>query len=76
VSDGARKRPGKGEQKGGTTKDAKSNYLLRGIDPHMWTRFKSRSDDPGVPMRTLILMLVGAYVDGRVSLTIQRADRR
>jgi hypothetical protein len=48
------------------------SYILRSIDPDLWARFKARSEDEGIPMRALILLLIEAYADGRVSVSMRR----
>jgi len=51
------------------------NYILRAIPDGLWSRFRSRAESEGVSMRALILLLIEAYVDGQVSLSM-RQDRR
>jgi hypothetical protein len=48
-------------------------YILRNIDPRLWTAFKEKSKQDGIPMRALILKLVDFYVRGKISLIAQRA---
>ena len=47
---------------------ADQNYLLRGIDPAEWARFRARADAEGIPMRTILLQLATAYADGAIEL--------
>lgn len=49
------------------------SYILRTIDPDLWTRFKARSEAEGIPMRALLLLLIEAYADGKVSVSARRA---
>lgn len=48
------------------------SYLLRNLDPRLWTRFKARAKDEGIHMRTLLLLLVEAYTEGKVSVAMKR----
>lgn len=43
-------------------------YILRTIPDALWARFKKRSEQEGIPMRALILLLIEAYADGKVSI--------
>jgi hypothetical protein len=49
------------------------SYILRNIDPALWARFKARSEAEGIPMRALVLLLVEAYADGKVSVSARKA---
>lgn len=49
------------------------SYILRNIDPDLWERFKARAEREQIPMRVLILKLIAAYADGRVSVTAHRS---
>ena len=40
-------------------------YLLRNIDPNLWARVKVRAAKDRVPIRTVLLRLLRAYVRGR-----------
>lgn len=40
-------------------------YLLRGIDPELWRRVKSKAAREGVSLRDLILRLLRSYLTGR-----------
>jgi plasmid stability protein len=40
-------------------------YLLRDIDPELWTRVKVRAAREGVSMRAVLIRLLRAYVAGR-----------
>ena len=51
------------------------SYILRNIDPDLWDRFKARAEEEQIPMRVLILKLVEAYADGKVSVSARRATR-
>ncbi len=48
-------------------------YILRNIDDGLWARFKARAQSEGMPMRALILKLVGMYADGKINLVPKRA---
>lgn len=48
-------------------------YILRHIDSTLWARFKARSETEGIPMRALILLLIEAYAEGKVSVSMKRA---
>jgi hypothetical protein len=45
------------------------SYILRTIDPDLWTRVKARSQADSLPLRQIILALLGLYADGKVSIT-------
>lgn len=51
------------------------SYILRNIDPDLWARFKARSEEEQIPMRVLILKLIEAYADGKVSVSARRSSR-
>jgi len=40
-------------------------YLLRDIDPDLWARVKARAARDRIPIRTLLLRFLRAYVAGR-----------
>jgi hypothetical protein len=48
-------------------------YILRNIPPDLWARFKARSEADGIPMRALVLLLIEAYADGKVSVKAAKA---
>jgi hypothetical protein len=43
-------------------------YILRNIPADLWTRFKARSEAEGIPMRALVLLLIEAYAEGKISV--------
>ena len=45
-----------------------NEYLIRHIPPDLWARFKTRSVADGIPMRALVLLLIEAYVNGRIDV--------
>ena len=45
------------------------SYILRKIDPDLWARFKSRSEQDGIPMRALVLLLIEAYTEGKFKVS-------
>jgi len=47
-------------------------YILRNIDAGLWARFKARSEQDGIPMRSVILLLIEAYADKKVGLSIRK----
>jgi hypothetical protein len=51
-----------------------ANYILRRIDEDLWSRFKARAEDDGIPMRVLILRLVEMYADGKLSLGMKKSS--
>ncbi|HEY6362266.1 MAG TPA: hypothetical protein VIX63_14230 [Vicinamibacterales bacterium] len=53
-----------------------TTYLLRDIDADLWARFKARSEEDGMAMRTLILRLVAAYADDEIDLPARKSRRR
>jgi hypothetical protein len=52
------------------------SYILRNIPPDMWEQFKARAEREGIPMRALILLLIEAYADGKVTVSARRAGRQ
>lgn len=42
------------------------SYILRDIDPDLWSRVKSRATAEGRSLRGLILWLLALYAQGRV----------
>lgn len=51
------------------------SYILRTIDADLWDRVKTRAEKDGLPLRALILALLRAYADGKVSVPAQTAKR-
>jgi hypothetical protein len=51
------------------------SYILRTIPPELWARFKARSEQEGIPMRALMLLLIKAYADREINLQAERTDR-
>jgi hypothetical protein len=51
-----------------------ANYILRNIDPDLWARFKTRSEEDGIPMRALMLLLIDAYINGKVSVVARKSQ--
>lgn len=49
------------------------SYILRNIDPDLWARFKARSEEEGIPMRALVLLLIEAYADGKITVSARKA---
>jgi hypothetical protein len=49
------------------------SYILRNIDPELWARFKVRSEEEGIPMRALMLLLIEAYADRKVSISMRKS---
>jgi len=47
-------------------------YILRNIDPALWSRVKAMSEAEGIPLRAVILKLLELYGLGEVVI---RADR-
>jgi hypothetical protein len=62
-----------------TINDLRNNpmpsYILRTIPPELWARFKARSEQDGIPMRALMLLLIEAYADREINLQAERTDR-
>jgi hypothetical protein len=50
------------------------NYILRSIDPDLWTRVKTKAASEQLPLRVLILQLLRAYADGEVGVQITRRN--
>jgi hypothetical protein len=50
-----------------------ADYLIRNIDPDIWARFKARSEHEGVPMRVLLLLLIEAYADKKISVSARKS---
>ena len=42
------------------------SYILRDIDPDLWSRVKARAEPEGRSLRGLILWLLTRYADGKV----------
>lgn len=53
-----------------------SSYILRKIDPDLWTRAKARSEATGQPLRAIILALLALYADGKVTVTTTATKAR
>lgn len=51
------------------------SYILRNIDPKLWAKFKARAAETGIPMRALMLILVEAFVDGRLAVAARKPKR-
>ena len=51
------------------------NYILRAIPDGLWSRFRSRAEAEGISMRALILLLIEAYVEGRIDLSMRQRGR-
>jgi hypothetical protein len=51
------------------------SYILRNIDPALWTRVKARSEAEGIPLRAVILKLLVLYGLGEVVIRAERPDR-
>ena len=47
------------------------HYPLRNIPDGLWQRFKARAAGEGMTARALILLLIEAYVEGRVNVRKQ-----
>jgi hypothetical protein len=44
------------------------SYILRNIDPTLWTRVKERATGEQLPLRQLLLHLLRAYADGAIHI--------
>jgi hypothetical protein len=44
------------------------SYILRNLPPDLWARFKSRSEQEGIPMRALMLKLIELYASGQIAV--------
>lgn len=42
------------------------NYLLRDIDPELWSRVKDRAKFDGLSVRLVLSLLIKAYADGKI----------
>lgn len=42
------------------------DYLLRGVDVATWEQFKARADASALPVRQVLLQLVGAFASGAI----------
>lgn len=51
------------------------NYLLRRIPPDDWDCLKARAEEQGITIRGILLLLVRAYVDGRVRILATDKDQ-
>lgn len=51
------------------------NYLLRRIPPDDWDCLKVRAEEEGITIRGVLLLLVRAYIDGRVRILATDKDR-
>lgn len=45
-----------------------ANYLLRDIDRAEWTRARARAAKDGLTLRTVLLLLIKGYADGRLAV--------
>lgn len=52
------------------------SYILRTIDPDLWTRVKQRSEVDDMPLRAIILALLALYADGRINVATVASKRR
>ena len=43
-------------------------YILRAIDPALWTAVKARAATDGMPLRAVILKLLGLYGAGQLTI--------
>jgi hypothetical protein len=50
-----------------------SSYILRNLPTDLWARFKRRSKQEGIPMRALMLKLIKAYADGKVTVEASKS---
>jgi hypothetical protein len=50
------------------------NYILRSIDPDLWTRVKTKAASEQLPLRVLILQLLRAYADGEVTVRFTKKE--
>ena len=48
------------------------NYQLRDIHPDLWAQFKARSGETGIPMRTLILLLIESFLRSEITVSANR----
>lgn len=39
-------------------------YIIRNIDPKLWTRVKLRAEQETITLRQVLLLLLRAYADG------------
>lgn len=46
-----------------------ADYILRRVPPEVWAAFKAKARADGLEMRTLLLLLVRAYAEGKVAVT-------
>ena len=46
----------------------KKTYLLRTINPELWSRVKAQAQRDGISLRGLILRLLELYITGRVGV--------
>lgn len=46
-----------------------ASYILRTIDPDLWTRVKARSEADGIPLRAIILALLEMYAAGKINIS-------
>lgn len=47
-----------------------ANYILRKIDDKLWAKVKKKAADDNMPLRAVILGLLGMYVAGLVTIRI------
>lgn len=44
------------------------SYILRTIDPDLWSRVKTRAESDQIPMRAIILALLEMYASGKIGV--------
>jgi len=50
-------------------------YILRNIDPALWSRVKAMSEADGIPLRAVILKLLELYGLGEVKIRAERREK-
>ena len=55
------------------TQPTKPSYLLRAMDPDLWSRVKARAKLDGIPIRAIIERLLELYADGKARITARRS---
>ena len=48
------------------------SYILRNINPDLWTRVKARSAQDGIPLRAVILKLLELYGQQKISIVARK----
>jgi len=51
-----------------------SSYILRNIPIELWSTVKARAASEGAPLRQVILQLLRAYAEGRISLSARQSE--